>query len=95
MNRSDTLQYTKDHLIDGYISHTFGTQNTERHLARLFQVVTESVQAIRHQSGAFYVFNRPSYYIPPAASILGREAWLLDYAVRSGGSVVPQQLWSH
>ncbi|KAH9066640.1 hypothetical protein EDB87DRAFT_1553772 [Lactarius vividus] len=24
----------------------------------------------------------------------GRSAWLLDYAVRRGGSVVPQQLWS-
>jgi hypothetical protein len=95
MNDPHAPPFTRDFLTDGYISHTLGTPNTDSYLVRLFQIAaTTLVQAIRHQSGAFYALNRPSYHIPPAISILGREAWLVDYAVRPGGSVVPQQLWS-
>jgi len=94
MSDPHALPFTRDYLADGYIARTLGTQNTDSYLARLFQVVATFVQAIRHQNGAFYVFNHPSHYIPPAISVLGRDAWLLDYAVRSGGSVVPQELWS-
>jgi len=86
------LPFTRDHLTDGYISYTFGSRNAESNIVRLFQVVAPFVRAIRHWSGAFYVLNQPSQYSPPALSVYGRNAWLLDYAVRSGGSVVPQQL---
>jgi hypothetical protein len=93
MNDPNALRFTSGHLTDGYIPHTFGPQNTESYFLHLFQVAAKSVQAIRHQSNAFYVFNRPSHHISPAISVQGRDAWLLDYAVTSGGSVVPQQLW--
>jgi hypothetical protein len=93
MNDPNLLQFTSDYLTDGYLSYTFGVHNMERYLVRLFQVVTPFIQAIRHQSGAFYVFNHPSHYISPATSVQRRDAWPLDYAVRSGGSVVPQQIW--
>jgi hypothetical protein len=87
-------QLTRDYLTDGYISYTFGPQNAEGYIARLFSVDAPSIQAIR-QGDAFYAFNHPSYGIPPAVSLYGRDAWLLDFAViRSIGSVVPQQLWS-
>ena len=86
------LPFTRDHLTDGYISYTFGSRNAESNIVRLFQVVAPFIRAIRHWSGAFYVLNQPSQYSPPALSVYGRNAWLLDYAVRSGGSVVPQQL---
>lgn len=54
-----------------------------------------SIQAVRdpNGSGAYFVFNNPSYYSPPPITIGGRDAWVLDYDVRSGGSVVPQELW--
>jgi hypothetical protein len=82
----------RDYLTDGYISYTIGSRIAESYIAHLFGVDAASIQAIRQN--AFYVFNPPSYYIPPALSVHGRDAWLLDFAVRSGGSVVPQQLWS-
>ena len=51
------------------------------------------IQAVRNQSGAFYVFNHPPHNVPPASLVNGQPAWLLDYAVRPGGTVVRQQLW--
>jgi hypothetical protein len=88
------MQFTRDYLTDGYISYTFGPQNAESYQVHLFRVDAPLVRAVRHQCGAFFVLNRPSHYSPPALSVDGRDAWLLDYAVTSGGSVVPQQLWS-
>jgi len=93
MNDSNAPQFTRDFLTDGYISYTFTPRNAEGYLVQLFKVDATSVQAIRHQSGAFYVLNRPSHSSPPALLVNGQDAWVLDYAVRSGGSVVPQQLW--
>ena len=86
---------THDHLTDGYISRTFGPRVAGGYIAHLFGVDAATIQAIR-QTDAFYVFNPPPYYIPPALSVHGRDAWLLDFAVinKSGGSIVPQQLWS-
>jgi hypothetical protein len=93
MNDPHTPQFTRDYLTDGYLSYSFNPRNAESYLVHLFKVDAPSVQAIRHQSGAFYVLNRPSHTSPPALLVNGQDAWLLDYAVRSGGSVVPQQLW--
>jgi hypothetical protein len=93
MNDSNAPQFTRDFLTDGYISYTFGPRDAEGYLVQLFAVDAASVRAIRHQSGAFYVLNRPSHNSPPALLVNGQDAWLLDYAVRTGGSVVPQQLW--
>jgi hypothetical protein len=54
-----------------------------------------SIEAIPDQngSGAYFVFNHPSHYSPAPLTINGRDAWVLDYDVRTGGSVVPQDLW--
>jgi hypothetical protein len=92
MNDPHAPQFTRDYLTDGYISYTFSSRNAESYLVHLFKVDAPLVQAIRHQSGAFYVLNRPSHNSPPALLVNGQDAWLLDYAVRTGGSVVPQ-LW--
>lgn len=86
------LPFTRDHLADGRISYTFGSRNPESNLVRLVQVTAPFVRTIRHWSGAFYTLNQPSQYSPPALSVYGRNAWLLDDAVRSGGSVVPLEL---
>ena len=93
MNDPNAPQFTRDFLTDGYISYTFTPRDAEGYLAQLFKVDAASVRAVRHQSGAFYVLNRPAHNSLPALLINRQDAWLLDYAVRSGGSVVPQQLW--
>jgi hypothetical protein len=87
------LPLTHDYLTDGYISYTFGPRIAEGYVAHLFSIDAASVQTVR-QGDAFYALNFPSYNIPPTLSVSGHDAWLLDFAVRSGGSVVPQQIWS-
>ena len=86
---------TRDYLTDGYTSYTYTSRNAEKYVGVLFKVDAKLVVAFRDdKSGAYYVFNPPSHYSPPNCQIFGRNAWILDYAVnRSGGSVVPQQLW--
>jgi hypothetical protein len=85
--------HDSDYLSEDYISYTFGPRIAEAYVTNLFSVDVASIQTIC-QNDTFYVLNPPSYYCPPALSIHGQDAWLLDYAVRTGGSVVPQQLWS-
>jgi hypothetical protein len=66
-------------------------------LAQLLFKVDDSalIEAIpdSNGSGAYFVFNHPSHFSPPPLTINGRSAWVLDYDVRTGGSVVPQQVW--
>jgi hypothetical protein len=92
-----TFPVTQKFLIDGYISYTFTPQIAEFYLVQLLFRIANSalIQVIRdpNRSGAFFVFNHPSYYSPPPLTISGRSAWVLDYDVKSGGSVVPQHLW--
>jgi hypothetical protein len=97
MNHPNAPQFTRDYLTDGYISYTFSPQDAEFYIAHLFNVDPTAVPVIRHQTGAFYTFNHPAappHFNPPAVALHGRNAWILDFAVRFGGSVVPQQFWS-
>jgi hypothetical protein len=84
-------------LTDGYISHTLNRPNAEFFIVHLLFKVDdiESIEVIRdpNGSGAYFTFNHPSRYSPPPLTMNERGAWVLDYAVRSGGSVVPQELW--
>ena len=84
-------------LTDGYISYTFTPQMAEFFLVQLLFKVgnTTSIEVIRDPSGsgAYFAFNLPSHFSPPPLTIDGRGAWVLDYAIRPGGSVVPQELW--
>jgi hypothetical protein len=48
---------------------------------------------MRDKSGAYSVFTPPSHFSPPIRTQYG-DTWVLDHAVRPGGSVVPQQLWA-
>jgi hypothetical protein len=95
MNNPQAPQFNHDNLTDGYISYTFGSRNAENYLVIIFKVDAQFVQAAR-RNNAFYVLNQPPAhpnFSPPALTIQGQNAWLLDFAVRSGGSVVPQKLW--
>ena len=86
--------FSYDYLNDGYISRTFGLNDTENYMAILFRTNAQHVAAKCGQNGAFYVVIKPPLYTPPAAMIYGQNAWLIDYKIRSGGSVVPQSFWS-
>ena len=83
----------RDYLTDGYISYTFTSRNAEFYVVHLFRRDAASVQANRERNGAYSVFIPPSYFSPPIRTPYG-DTWVLDYAVRNGGSVVPQQLWA-
>ena len=95
--RSQSLPATRNFLTTGYISYTFTSRIAEFLMVQLlFKVAdTASIEAIHDPNGdgAYFVFNNPSYYSPPPLTINGRGAWVLDHDVKSGGSVVPQQLW--
>ena len=95
-HHSQHLQLTRNFLTDGYLSYTFSPQMAEFFLVHLFKVAnSESIEAIRDPDGssAYFVFNPPSHFSPAPLTINGRGAWVLDYNVRSGGSVVRQDLW--
>jgi len=62
-------------------------------VVHLFKRDAALVQAIRDKSGAYSVFIPPSHFSPPIRTQYG-DTWVLDHAVRNGGSVVPQQLWA-
>ena len=83
----------RDYLTDGYISYTFTSRNAEFYVVHLFRRDAASVQAARDRNGAYSVFIPPSHFSPPIHTPYG-DTWVLDYAVRTGGSVVPQQLWA-
>jgi hypothetical protein len=91
------LQMTNPDLrVDGYLSYTFTPQVVEIYLAYLFKVDPKRVQAfgVYHWPGAFFIADPPMNHCRPQQIGNGKYAWLLDYAIGRGGSVVPQQLWS-
>ena len=87
------LQVNRDYLTDGYISYTFTSQHAEFYVVHLFRRDAASVKATRDRNGAYSVFIPPSHFSPPIRTRYG-DSCVFDYAVRTGGSVVPQQLWA-
>jgi len=67
-----------DLLIDGYLAQTFSPRDAESYFWPHAFVITSP--AVRS--------------IPPSLSINGQPAWLLDYAIRQVGTVVPQRPWT-
>ncbi|KAI0272462.1 hypothetical protein BC834DRAFT_348160 [Gloeopeniophorella convolvens] len=91
-----TTRSAPDVRVDGYISYTFNPQVAEIYLAYLFKVDPKRVQAfgVSTWPGAFFVADPQMPHCRAHHVGGGRHAWLLDYAIRRGGTVVPQQLWS-
>jgi hypothetical protein len=85
-------QLTRDYLTDGYISYTFNSRNAECYVVHLFRRDAALVQAFR-DGNAYSVFIPPSHFSPPIRTHYG-DTWVLDHPVRTGGSVVPQQIWA-
>ena len=88
----------QDFLTYGYISTTFSPRVAGYYIPSLFTVVTPAeIQSyslgLEGYQGAYFVLNQPQNYSQPPVQANGHNFRLLDYAVRTGGSVVPQQLW--
>jgi hypothetical protein len=81
-----------DFLTDGYITYTFRPQAAANYLTVLFKANPSDVHTFLHK-GAFFVWNQPTLWTQPPFNFNGRQAWLLDYHITPGGSVVPQQIW--
>ena len=77
----------RDFLTFGYISHSFTPLLAEAHLYNLYKVDPKTVQAVQNEYGAYLVSS------PPWLLVQGQPARIVDYAVRPGGTVVPQQIW--
>jgi hypothetical protein len=79
-------------VIDSYIAYTFAPQGANIYLANLFKIDPQTVQIFLHQGG-FFVWNQPLLPNLTPLNFNGHRAWLLDYHIQPGGTVVPQQLW--
>ncbi|KAH9003671.1 hypothetical protein EDB86DRAFT_2265584 [Lactarius hatsudake] len=82
--------------VDGNIARMFGPQDAARYFARLLQTNQSSIQTTRDPQwpDAFFSFHPPASHVPPFVIIQGRRAWLLDYVIRHGGTVVRQRIWA-
>ena len=81
-----------DLLTDGYIPYTFSPQAAANYYTVLFKVDPSVIQAFVHKK-TFFVWNQPTIWTQPPLNFDGRPGWLLDYHIRPGGSIVPQQIW--
>ena len=85
---------------DGYLSQMYGPEATMTYLARLLQVDprTLSFQVITNQewpSTMFFICSPEVPHARPFTTIHGHPAWLLDFAIRSVGTVVRQRIWEY
>jgi len=85
-----------DLLIDGYLAQTFGPRDAASYFARLLRVDARLLRPTAPQEWphSFFITSPAVLGIPPSLSINGQPAWLLDYAIRQVGTVVPQRPWS-
>jgi hypothetical protein len=82
---------------DGYISQTFGPAGAEQYITRLLRGFDyQSLEPTNSPQwpGAFFITIPAIQDAPPSIHINGWPAWLLDYHIRSSGTVVPQYIWS-
>ncbi|KAI0295984.1 hypothetical protein BC826DRAFT_257869 [Russula brevipes] len=86
-----------DLLIDGYISETFSPRVAVIYVACVFKVEPTRLRTFTHECrpGVFFASNPPTDHSRPPITLNGRPAWVLDYVIRFGGSVIPHQLWPH
>jgi hypothetical protein len=70
--------------VDGYLSHSFGSQSAERHFSHILK--SKAIAALYRfgPDGGSFVVNSPNH---------NQYSWVLDRRVLSFGTVVPQILW--
>jgi hypothetical protein len=94
---------TEDHeqtdlLVDGFISRTFGSRDTEKYLNLLLQEPRSSnfLQRCRILcgKGAWYITRNSNLVQGLSPGFLPQAVSLLDYIVTDNGTVVPQIRWT-
>jgi len=85
-----------DLYIDGYLAQMFGPKGVGSYLLRLLGVEARSLRLNVSQEWpqAFFLTSPMVQNARPAISINGQSAWLLDYAIRQVGTIIPQRAWS-
>jgi hypothetical protein len=86
-----------DLLVDGYVAYTFTPQVAAVYLRQLCKINDPRVVqtfSVSGWPGAFFITNPPMNHCRPYHIGNNQYAWLLDYAIRPGGTVVPQLLWT-
>jgi hypothetical protein len=93
--------YNVDLLVDGYISRSFyPNKSAEDYLSHLLKTrnLRELCPTLPSPSGVVFVVRLDaSRLIPPqplAWDHTGAPLWVLDYAIKTVGTVVPQTLWT-
>ncbi|KAI0255841.1 hypothetical protein BJV78DRAFT_577941 [Lactifluus subvellereus] len=97
LNRVILKMTNFDLLVDGYIAYTFTPQAAAVYLRQLCKINNpREVQtfSIHGWPGAFFITNPPMNHCRAHHIGNNQYAWLLDCAIRHGGTVVPQLLWS-
>lgn len=81
--------------VDGTIARMFGPFDAGRYFARLLQMDPNTIQTTRDPQwpSAFFIIL-PAPRVRHFTIVQGRPAWLLDYAIRHGGTVVQQRIWA-
>jgi len=84
-----------DLYVDGYLAQMFCPEGVESYLPRLLAMETPPMRlnVTQEWPQAFFITS-PMQNTRPCLSINGKPAWLLDYAIRLVGTVVPQRIWS-
>jgi len=82
--------------IDGNIAQMFKPQGAAMYFSRLLQADPHTLRAITTPQwpSAFFILSPPVSRARHFTVIQGHPAWLLDYAIKHGGTVVPQRIWA-
>jgi hypothetical protein len=83
--------------IDSYLAYTFGPEEAAWYFPRLLKMDTSSIRLsvfYHEHTGAFFITGPAMQNAKSSDVVRGQPAVLLDYAIRPGGTVVPQGIWS-
>jgi len=82
--------------IDGNLAQMVGPERAAWYFTRLLRVDARALRPTVSQDWphAFFITSPAVQNAHPSLTIGGLPAWLLDYAVRNYGTVVPQRIWS-
>lgn len=84
-----------DLLVDGNLAQMFHPEGAASYFARLLRVDARSLRpTISHEWPHAFFITGHAVNAPPSILINGVPAWLLDYAIRQVGTIVPQRIWS-
>lgn len=78
-------------LIDGHIAHMFGPQGAEAYHASLLKRESRFIRwHINVSEFPVIPFAAP----PPPGLDSNQDDWVIDYATRDMGQVIPQEIWA-